>query len=179
SISPITVAALSCLASGTSGGGSSSGTCTSTSDLFGSIPITGINGQATIFVNSRQTTGTAQLVVSAVDPITNATVNQTMLFTVTSGVGPAPANVAVAPSPAGVYIPDSGGVQSSLVSATVTDGGGQLVPDPTSGNSGFDNVQFEIVNGAGGATLSANSVTGPSVGTTVTAHTTHGVATAS
>ncbi len=102
-----------------------------------------------------------------------------MLFTVTSGVGPAPANVAVAPSPAGVYIPDSGGVQSSLVSATVTDGGGQLVPDPTSGNSGFDNVQFEIVNGAGGATLSANSVTGPVVGTTVTAHTTHGVATAS
>ena len=179
SISPITVAALSCLASGTSGGGSSSGTCTSTSDLFGSIPITGINGQATIFVNSRQTTGTAQLVVSAVDPVTNATVNQTMLFTVTSGVGPAPANVAVAPSPAGVYIPDSGGVQSSLVSATVTDGGGQLVPDPTSGNSGFDNVQFEIVNGAGGATLSANSVTGPVVGTTVTAHTTHGVATAS
>ena len=40
SISPITVAALSCLASGSSGGGSSSGTCTSTSDLFGSIPIT-------------------------------------------------------------------------------------------------------------------------------------------
>ncbi len=177
SISPITVAAISCLASGTSGGGSgSSGACATTSDLYGSVPITGINGQATVFVNSRLTAGTATLVVSATDPATSRTVTANLIFTVTSGVGPAPANVALVPTPNGIYLPSSGGTSASSIVATVTDGGGQLIPDPASGNNGVDNVTFEIVGNAGNAVLSSNSVSGPAQGTSVSSHTVHGVA---
>src|SRR5262249_5511923 len=87
SISPVTVAALSCLTQGSSGGGSSSNSCADNSTLYGSIPITGINGQATVFVNSQLTAGSATLLVTAVDPVTNANVSASMVFTVTSGVG--------------------------------------------------------------------------------------------
>ncbi|GAA0718760.1 hypothetical protein [Dokdonella soli] len=179
SISPITVAAISCLAAGTSGGGSGSGTCATTSDLYGSVPITGINGQATVFVNSRLTAGTTTLVVTATDPTTGRTVSASLVFTVTSGVGSSPASVTLTPSPTGIYLPSSGGTNSSAISATVRDGGGQLIPDPVSGNSGVDNIQFEIIGNAGDARLSTNSVSGSSTGTKVSSHTVHGVATAS
>lgn len=177
SISPITVAAISCLAAGSSGAGSgSTSACATTSDLYGSVPITGINGQATMFVNSRLTAGTANLVVSATDPATGRTVSANIVFTVTSGVGPAPANVALVPTPAGIYFPSSGGTSASSIVATVTDGGGQLIPDPASGNNGVDNITFEIVGNAGDAVLSTNSVSGPVQNTSVSSHTVHGVA---
>ncbi|MEP7041644.1 MAG: hypothetical protein ABI843_01190 [Dokdonella sp.] len=177
SISPITVAAISCLAAGTSGGGSGAGgACATTSDLYGSVPITGINGQATVFVNSRLTAGTANLVVSATDPATSRTVTANLLFTVTSGVGPAPANVTLAATPTGIYLPSSGGTSASSIAATVVDGGGQLIPDPAGGNNGVDNILFEIVGNAGDAVLATNSVAGPVQGTSVSSHTVHGVA---
>lgn len=172
SISPPNVAALSCLVDGKS--------CTDGSKLFGSIPITGINGQATIFVNAMTTAGTATLTVSGQDPTTLATVSQTLTFTITSGVGPAPATVTLTPNPAGIYLPSSGGINTSSISATVLDGAGQIVPDPVSGNSGFDNIQFQIIGNAGNATLSTNSFSGQGgPATTVSSHTVHGVATAS
>ena len=66
-------------------------------------------------------------------------------------------------------------------SSHVLDGGGQPVPDPASGNTGADNVLFEIVtNPAGGATPSANSVSGPGHGHDASRRTRcSGVATAS
>jgi hypothetical protein len=168
SISPVNVAALSCLVDGDA--------CKDGNTLFGSVPIKGINGQATIFVNATDTPGTANLTVSAVDPNTQATVSASMTFTVTSGVGPMPASVALSPSPAGIYLPSSGGLSNSSISATVKDGSGQLVPDPAGGNNGVDNIQFDIVGNAGDAKLSSNSVSGPASGTSVTSHTVRGVA---
>jgi hypothetical protein len=168
SISPTNVAALSCLVDGD--------TCRDGNTLFGSIPIKGINGQATIYVNATDTPGTANFTVSAVDPVTSQTVSASMTFTVTSGVGPLPASVTLAPSPAGIYLPSSGGLSNSSISTTVKDGSGQLVPDPTSGNNGVDNVLFEIVGNAGDARLSTSSVSGPASGTSVTSHTVRGVA---
>jgi len=168
SISPTNVAALSCLVDGDS--------CKDGNTLFGSIPIKGINGQATIYVNATDTPGTANFTVSAVDPVTSQTVSASMTFTVTSGVGPLPASVTLAPSPAGIYLPSSGGLSNSSISTTVKDGSGQLVPDPTSGNNGVDNVLFEIVGNAGDARLSTSSVSGPASGTSVTSHTVRGVA---
>jgi hypothetical protein len=168
SISPTNVAALSCLVDGD--------VCKDGNTLFGSIPIKGINGQATIYVNATDTPGTANFTVSAVDPNTSRTVSASMTFTVTSGVGPMPASVALSPGPAGIYLPSSGGISNSSISATVKDGSGQLVPDPAGGNSGADNIQFEIVGNAGDAKLSSSSVSGPVSGTSVTSHTVRGVA---
>ncbi|MGH7748162.1 MAG: hypothetical protein ACREQ5_25890, partial [Candidatus Dormibacteria bacterium] len=171
SISPPNVAALSCLV----GAG-----CANASQLFGSLPINGINGQATIFVNAMQQPGTANLVVSAVDPNTGETISANLTFTVTSGVGSTPANISLSPNPAGIYLPGSGGTNNSVISALVTDGAGQPVPDPVSGNGGYDNIQFTILTpNTGGAVLSTNSASGPVSGTTVTTHTVHGQATVS
>ena len=171
SIAPTNVAVLSCLVDGDA--------CTDGNALFGSVVVKGINGQATIFVNSFTTTGTANFTASGVDPTTQRTVSASLVFTVTSGVGSAPASISLRPNPTGVYLPNSGGSNTSVISATVLDGAGQLVPDPVSGNAGVDNVQFEIVGNAGDARLSTSSVAGAVSGTTVTTHTVHGVATAS
>lgn len=169
-ISPVNVAALSFLVQTGN---------TDIDQLWGTFTITGSSGVATAWVNAGTQAGTAVLTASAVDPNTNATVSASMTFTVTSGVGPAPASVSLVPTPAGVYLPSSGGNNVSQIAATVLDGGGQFVADPVSGNSGVDNIQYEIVGSAGDAILSTNSVSGPVSGTSVTSHTVHGVATAS
>ncbi|MEO7431538.1 MAG: hypothetical protein ABIR62_05855 [Dokdonella sp.] len=168
-ISPVNVAAISVLNDGTA-----------TSDqLFGTYPIKGSNGVATAFVNARLVAGTTVFTATTQDASTGRTISQTLTFTVTSGVGNSPATVDLAASPSGVYLPSSGGNNASSIKATVRDGGGQFVPDPATGNSGVDNVQFQIISDAGNATLSSNSVTGPVSGTTVTSHTVQGQATAS
>ena len=170
SISPVEVAALSFLVSTDN---------PNFDTLWGTFPIKGTNGQATAWVNAGTTAGTAVLTASAVDPTTTRTISQTLTFTITSGVGPAPASVALVPNPAGVYLPSSGGSNTSVITATVLDGAGQFVPDPVSGNSGVDNVQFDIVGNAGDARLSSSSVAGAVSGTSVKSHTVHGVAVAS
>ncbi len=171
SIAPTNVAVLSCLVDGDE--------CEDGNALFGSVVIPGINGQATIFVNSFTTAGTAVLTVSGTDPTTNRSVSASLTFTVTSGVGPLPASVTLSPSSTAVYLPSSGGSNTASINATVVDGAGQLVPDPVSGNNGVDNVLFEIVGDAGDARLSTSSVAGPVSGTSVSSHTVHGVATVS
>lgn len=169
SIAPTNVAVLSCLVDGDA--------CTDGSALFGSMTIKGINGQATIFVNSFTTAGTATLTVSATDPATTRTVSNTLKFTVTSGVGPTPASIALKPSTDLVYMPSSGSNSAASLSATVMDGSGQLVPDPGSGNNVFDNLKVELVGDVGDASLSTNSAAGSSSGKVVTTHTVHGAAT--
>ena len=170
SISPVEVAALSFLVTTDN---------PNFDTLWGTFAIKGTNGQATAWVNAGATAGTAVLTASVVDPTTSRTISQTLTFTITSGVGAAPASVTLVPNPTGVYLPSSGGGSTSTLTATVRDGGNQLVPDPVSGNAGVDNIQFEIVGGAGDARLSSNSVAGSVSGTSVTSHTVHGVATAS
>lgn len=171
SISPTNIAALSCLVDGKD--------CTDGNALFGSVPIKGINGQASIFVNATETAGTATFTVSATDPNTGRSVSQSLPFTVVSGVGPTPASVNLAASQSSVYLPSSGGNSSSTITATVRDGSGQLVPDPTSGNNGYDNIKFELVGDTGDAVLGSSSVSGAVSGKSVTSHTVHGVAIAS
>lgn len=143
------------------------------------IQVHSDTGHAICWVFSSGRAGTAVLTATGVDPQTSRSVSGSITITVTSGVGTQPASVALAASPAGVYLPSSGGRNTSTINATVLDGGNQPVPDPVSGNSGVDNIQYEIVGTAGGALLSSNSVTGPVSGTNVKTHTVHGVATAS
>lgn len=171
SISPTNYAALSCLVDGEN--------CEDGNQLYGSVVIEGINGQASVFVNAQDTAGTAVLTVSGIDPNTGRTISASMNFVITSGVGQMPASVTLTPLPANVYLPSSGGNNTSQISATVLDGAGQLVPDPVTGNGGFDNIRFELVGEYGDARLSTNSVAGPVSGSTVTSHTVRGVAIAS
>lgn len=170
SISPVEVAALSFLVSEEND---------DFDNLWGTFTIKGTNGVATAWVNAASKAGTAVVTASTTDPTTNRSISATLPFTITSGVGPAPATVALSPSTTAVYLPSSGGNNNSIVSATVKDGGGQLIADPATGNNGYDNIKFELVGETGDAVLSSNSVSGPASGKSVTSHTVHGVATTS
>jgi hypothetical protein len=133
------------------------------------FPVTLNNGSNTIFVTSGDTAGTTTITVSAVDPITNRTVSSTLNFTVVSGAGNLPANIELVATPNQVYMENSGGNANSMIRAAVTDGGGQLIPNP----SGGDNLRFEIVGGNAGA---GRLVAGGQSGSSVTASTVNGVA---
>ncbi|MGN6520538.1 MAG: hypothetical protein ACTHK2_14035 [Dokdonella sp.] len=166
SISPVNVASLSFLVNDDNDDGD---------NLWGSFTIKGTNGVATAWVNAGTVAGTAVVTASMVDPTTDRTISKTITITVTSGVGTNPATVSLTPTPAGVYLPNSGGNNVSSIAAVVLDGGGQFVPDPV----GADNLQVEIVGNAGDARLSTNSSGGASQGTTVSTHTVNGKATIS
>jgi len=147
---------------------------------WGNIQVHSDTGHAICWVYSTGQAGDATLNVGGVDPLTGASVGAQMSFTVQNASGPLPASVQMTADPPGVYFSGSNGRQSTTLSAVVLDGGGNPVPDPASGNSGADNVQFEIVTDpSGGANLQANSVSGTVTGSTVATHTVRGVATAS
>src|SRR5690606_12749049 len=102
----------------------------------------------------------AVVTASATDPATSRSISASLRFTVTSGVGPQPASVQLSPTRTNVYLPSSGGSSTTGISATVRDGGGQYVPDPMQGNTGVDNVLFELAGETGDARLSTNSASG-------------------
>lgn len=132
--------------------------------LLGSGPIDVTAGTGTIFVHAGQTPGTGTLIVTAVDPVSKQNISAQLTFTVVGASSGLPSSISILP-PNGVYVANSGGPQSTVVSATVTDGSGALVTAPT----GVSNVQFQIVGPAGtDATLvgvdgAGNSHSGPTV----------------
>jgi hypothetical protein len=146
---------------------------------WGNIQVHSDTGHAVCWVFARGRAGTAVLHVGGVDPNTGDSLAASLSFTVENASGPVPASVTMTPQPSGIYIPGSGGLQNSVLSIAVADGGDQPVPDPVDGNTGVDNVELEIVGEAGGAQLSANSAGGPVSGASVSTHTVHGIATAS
>lgn len=163
SISPVNVAALSFLVQEGN---------ENFDQLWGTFTIKATNGVATAWVNAMDIAGTATVTASTIDPTTQRTISNTLKFTVTSGVGQMPTQIALATNSNAVYLPSSGGRNSVQVSATVRDGGDQLVPDPNNA----DNIQYEIVGAPGGAILSTNSTSGPVSGLKVNSHTVHGLA---
>ena len=139
-----------------------------------SFPATTNNGSYVFFATSYDVAGSATVTASAVDPATGLTVTKTLVFTV-QGATPLPAALDIAPSPAGVYIPGSGGQTNSVISVQVRDGANQPVPDP----GAVDNVSYEIVGSAGGSILQATSAGGPVSGISVNTRTVNGIAAAS
>ena len=142
--------------------------------LLGSGPIDVTAGTGTIFVHAGQTPGTGTLIVSAVDPVSNQNISAQLTFTVVGASSGLPSSITISPAN-GVYISSSGGPQSTVVSATVTDGSGALVTAP----SGVSNVQFQIIGPAGtDATLVGVDGAGNShSGTTVDVPSHNGIAT--
>ena len=148
-------------------------------DLLGSGPVKVTGGHATVFVHSSTVAGNATLTVTARDPASPTTIAKTLSFTVNTGTTPLPASIVLTASPDRVYLQETGGTSTSIIGATVRDGSGQLVPNPVTGNTGFNNLQLEIVGPATGGTLSALGAGGATTGQVVKTRTVQGVASAS
>lgn len=172
SVAPTTVAGFSTL-------NSTAGSSTQFTTILGSGPVNLTAGVATIYVHADNVPGTAVLTVTAIDPDHGNTISSQLTITVAGATSNnLPGAVAISQAAGGVYVSGASGPQSKLVSATVTDGNGALVANPSSGqgNNGWDNVQFQIV-GPTDATLSALNAAGTAqTGTTVLAATHNGVA---
>ena len=175
SIAPTTVAGFSTLDSTT--------TTTGTDQfhtILGSGPVNVTGGVGTIYVHASNIPGTAVLTVTATDPDhAGLTISSQLTITVAGATSNnLPGAVSISQAAGGVYI--SAPPQSKLVSATVTDGNGALIANPTDGpNTAWDNVQFQIVGPAGtDATLSGVNAAGVSQqnATTILTRTFNGVA---
>jgi hypothetical protein len=144
--------------------------------LLGSGPINVTGGNGVIFVHADDIPGTAVLSVVAIDPDSGQTITSQLPITIAGASSNLPTSV-TASSDGAAYVSGSGGPQSVLVRAAVTDGNNALVPDP----SGYDNVEFTIAGPSGtdvrlsGINAAGNSI----VGSTVDTVTHNGVATVS
>jgi len=163
SLSPVNVAAISVLVQDGND---------SEDNLYGTFPIKGVAGTAVAYVNARDIAGDTTFTATAVDRNTSRTISASLTFHIVTGVGNNPASVELVPTPAGVYLPSSGGNNTSQIRGVVRDSGNQFVPNP----GAFDNIQYEIMSEAGSATL---TVAGHSPGRSVTTQTANGQATAS
>lgn len=127
--------------------------------LIGSGPVNVTGGNGVIFVHANDTPGTAILSVVAIDPDTGQTITSQLPITIAGASSNLPTSVS-ASSDGGAYVSSSGGPQSALVRAAVTDGNNALVPDP----SGFDNVEFTVSGPSGtDVTLSGINAAGQSI----------------
>ncbi len=111
--------------------------------LLGSGPVNVTAGVGTIYVHAGQTPGAGVLTVTAVDPVSGQTISAHITINVVGASSGVPASIALT-SAGGVYISGSGGAQSTVVTATVTDGSGALLSAP----DGISNVQFSITGPA-------------------------------
>jgi hypothetical protein len=146
--------------------------------ILGSGPVDVTGGHATIFVHSSTQAGVATVTVTFQEATTGVIISRTFAVTVENIAPPLPASVTVNANPPHVYVSGAGGSQTTILSAVIRDGGGQFVPDPGSGNTSYNNIQFEVVGGANYGTLSATGAGGSSTGAVVKTRSVQGVASA-
>lgn len=137
---------------------------------WGQAPVKVVAGQATVFVTSYKSAGSATLTVTSPEVNGLAIQSAAMDFTVGNVAAPTPANIDLSSQSPGVYLASSGGRSSTLITAVVTDAGNQTVPDSSAAN-----VQFEVVGDASNGSMSGDSGSGQNI----QVHTTKGVAHAS
>jgi hypothetical protein len=125
----------------------------------GPVSVTG--GQGTIFIHAQSKPGTATLMITATDADSGQTISASLTVNVVSTIPPLPTTVLLSAQGNAVYISSSGGNSSTTIRALVESGAGLTVPDPTSGNTAYNNIQFEIVgDNPGHASLSALDASG-------------------
>ncbi len=148
-------------------------------NTLGQGPVNIVAGRATVFVHSRGIPGTSTLVATIQDPETRRSMTTSVVITVVSAAPPLPASVVLSPAFAGLYVNGSGGASSGTVEIDIADSTGLPVPDPVSGNSGFNNVRVEVVGdgaAAAGERLSGVNAAGQTVtGQQISLRTTNGV----
>ncbi len=139
---------------------------------LGQATVDVVAGKSTLFVTSYKNAGSANLTVTvplaASGEVSFAPAQ--MAFTVGNVAAPTPRNISVTSAHDGVYLPSSGGRSSTLLTASITDAGGQSVPDTTNAN-----VQFEVLGGA----AKGNLVGGNESGQKIQINSTNGIAQAS
>ena len=145
-------------------------------DKLGSGPVDVTGGVATIFVHSGNVAGTGTITVTARDPDSNQTISKTLTFTIENVAAPLPASIRMGASPAGIYLQNSTGNTASVITTEVRDGGGQLIPNPTSGNSSFNNVQVEVIGSSNNGSLSGLGAGGSTTGQSIKVRTVQGIA---
>jgi hypothetical protein len=113
---------------------------------LGSGPVKVTAGIATIFVHAGASTGPATLTITALDPETNRTISSQLNVTVVTPPGAnLPTALTLSQTAGGVYVKDSNGPQSKLITATVTN----IYGTPAIPNPGVDNIRFDIVGPSG------------------------------
>jgi len=138
---------------------------------LGSGPVNAVGGRGTVFVNANSQPGTATLTVSGADPFTGQNFSVSQEFTIVSGAAdgiPVSASLQVPAQP--VFVQGVGSNNSLLITAQLTDAGGQLVSAPEAINNvvielvppGPNNSRLQAVD-ASGATVSGNEIAVPSV----------------
>lgn len=148
---------------------------------LGQGPVNMVAGRATIFVNSRTTTGTATVTASIQDPDTGRVMTATQQIRVVSGTPPLPSVVELFPAFNGLYVQGSGGQTAGAIEVEVRDGIGQPVPNPVAGSTSFNNIRAEIIGAdaiAAGERLTGVNAAGQTVsGPAISLRTTAGAAT--
>jgi hypothetical protein len=124
--------------------------------LIGQGPENFVAGKLTLFIHSFRSGGLATqpgpftLTITATDPDTGANISAQQVYTIAAQAPELPANIEVIRADTSLYVQGSGGNNTLLMQALVTDGAAALIPDPPAGAT-FNNVRFEIVEaGAGG-----------------------------
>ncbi len=145
-------------------------------NYWGSVVVPVNSGSGKIFVRSTDTAGTGQLRVSVVDPDTGENLSATLDFVMTSGVPGLPGAVGVMQEGPVAYTQGSGGNTSRQLRIRVTDGAGNLVPNPQSGGNAFNNVQLEIIDPEGETLSTTNAAGATQTGTMVRTRTFNGIA---
>ncbi|MCK7594558.1 beta strand repeat-containing protein [Pseudomarimonas salicorniae] len=144
---------------------------------LGQGPVDVVAGKATVFLHSLNFTGQTTMTVTGQDPETGETVSASQVYTIVASSPALPATVSVSPTAAPQYVQSSGGNTSGRFDVQVTDGNGETVPNPVSGNNAFNNVRLELIGDANGARLSGTNASGQAVsGTAISVRTTNGIA---
>jgi hypothetical protein len=149
--------------------------------ILGSGPVSMTAGTATIFVHSSRTPGTATITASVRDPETNRLMTATQTITVVSSTPPLPTTIGLFPRFNGLYAQASGGATNGTYEVEISDANGRPVPDPTAGNTAFNNLRVEVVGSASAAAnerVSGVNAAGQSVsGQSISLRTNNGIAT--
>jgi|GEM_PF-395586 len=152
--------------------------------LRGAGPAQVVAGKKTIFVHSFNVPGQATqpgpftLTVTAIDPDTGRTLSEQQVFTIVAQAVQLPANIEIIRQQTSLYVQGSGGNNTLIMQARITDAAAALIPDPPV-TATFNNTQFEIVEpGAGGGEV-FRGINGAGVnveGRTIRTRTTQGIA---
>ncbi len=124
--------------------------------LIGQGPEDFVAGKLTLFIHSFRSGGLATqpgpftLTITATDPDSGANLSAQQQFSIVAQAPQLPANIDVIREQTSLYVQGSGGNNTLLMQALVTDGAAALIPDPPAGAT-FNNVQWEILEpGANG-----------------------------
>lgn len=138
---------------------------------LGQGPVNAVGGQGIVFVNAGTQPGTATLTVTGADPATGQNFSVSQEFLVSGGAAdglPASSSLQIPALP--VFVQGVGSSNNLLITAQITDAGGQLVSAPTEINNVIielappnpNNSRLQAVD-AVGSTVSGSQIAIPSV----------------